>query len=87
MLRPLPVAGQGSPPPSSIVHCRQYGVSPPAQDLFDDVHAKLRTGKPGFHHARYKVYENHFHNILARGEGEVGSSQPSRASLLSTGYS
>ena len=45
---------------------------PPTQDLFDGVHAKLRAGKPGFHHARYKVYENHFHNIPARGEGEVG---------------
>lgn len=42
------------------------------QDLFDDVHAKLRAGRPGFHRGRYKVYQNHYHNIPASAEGEVG---------------
>jgi len=40
------------------------------QDLFDDVHTKLRSGRPGFHRGRYKVYENHYHNIPASKEGE-----------------
>lgn len=47
-------------------------LSLPLQNLFDDVHAKLRAGKPGFHRASYQVYQNHFHNIPASGEGKVG---------------
>lgn len=33
------------------------------QDFFDEVHSKLRAGKPGFHRKSYVVRENHFHNI------------------------
>lgn len=40
------------------------------QDLFDDVHTKLRSGRPGFHRGSYRVHESHYHNIPASKEGE-----------------
>lgn len=45
------------------------------QDLFDDVHNKLRSGRPGFHRGSYQVQENHYHNIPASKEGEVRKSR------------